>query len=56
MYTNVDLQKASRSALELFIKGQEHGKANFVPEDNTFNAQNLNLYYASYHIEFYYLC
>lgn len=28
MYTNVDLQKPVELALQLFVKGQEHDKAN----------------------------
>ena len=30
-YTDKDLQKATKLALELFVKGQEHGQANSAP-------------------------
>lgn len=54
--TNIDLQKAIKLTLELFIKDLEYDKANFIPRNGVFKAQNLNLYYESLHIEYYYFC
>lgn len=56
MYTNVDLQRATKLALELFVKGQKHGQANFALRKKVFKAHNSNLYYGSLHIECYYFC
>lgn len=36
MYTNVNLQKAIKLTLKLFIKGQKHEKANSTPKNRVF--------------------
>ena len=56
MYTDVDLQRATRLALELFVKGQEHGQANPVSQDRVLKARNPDLYYKSSHMKCYYFC
>lgn len=58
MYTNINLQKATRLALELFIKGQEYGQfqANSPSFNCLFKARNPKLYYDSTPIEYYYFC
>ena len=56
MYTDVDLQRATRLALESFVKGQEHGWANSAPRNRAFKARNPDLYYGSSHMECYYFC
>ena len=58
MCTDVDLQRATRLALESFVKGQEHGQlqANSAPRDRPLKARNPDLYYGSSHIERYYFC
>lgn len=53
-YTNVDLQKATKLALKLFVKGQEHGIANSTFWKKAAKAQNLDFYYSSSHIKCYY--
>ena len=55
-YTDVDLQRAIKLALELFVKGQLHGQANSAPRDRALKAQNLNFYYGSLDMECYYFC
>lgn len=56
MYTDMNLQKAIRLALKLFVKGQKHGQANFAPQDRFFKARNPDLYYRSLYMECYYFC
>ena len=56
VYTNVDLQKATRLALKSFVKGQKHGPANSAPRERALKACNPDLYYGSSHIECYYFC
>ena len=46
-YTDEDLQRATKLALELFVKGQEHGQANSAPRDKALKARNSDLYYGS---------
>lgn len=56
MFTNVDLQRATKLALKLFVNGQEYGKANSASWDRAFKARNSDLYYDSSNIECYYFC
>ena len=56
MYTNIDLQRATSLALELFVKGQEHGQANSASRKRAFKARNFDLYYRNLHMECYYFC
>ena len=55
-YMDEDLQRATKLALQLFVKGQEHGQTNSAPRDRALKAQNPDLYYRSLHIECYYFC
>lgn len=54
IYTNIDLQRATKLALKFFLKGQEYGKANFASRNRALKAQNPSLYNGSSHIECYY--
>lgn len=56
MYTDLDLQKTTKLALELFVKGQEHDQTNFAPWEKVFKAYNRNLYYESLYMEYHYFC
>ena len=56
LYTDMDLQRATKLALKLFVKGQKHGQANFAPREKALKARNPNLYYGSLHMECYYFC
>ena len=56
MYTNVDLQRATRLALKLFVKGQKYGQANSALRKRALQARNLKLYYRSSPMECYYFC
>ena len=53
-YTDEDLQRATKLALESFVKGQEHGQANSASRDRALKARNPDLYYESSHMECYY--
>ena len=55
-YTDKNLQRATKLALKLFVKGQEHGQANSAPRNRAFKARNPDLYYGSLHMECYYFC
>ena len=55
-YTDEDLQRATKLALELFVKGQKHGQANSALRDGALKARNPDLYYGSLHMECYYFC
>ena len=55
-YTDENLQKAIKLALELFVKGQKHGQANSAPRNRALKARNPDLYYRSSHMECYYFC
>ena len=55
-YTDEDLQRATKLALESFVKGQEHGQANSAPRDRALKARNPDLYYGSSHMECYSFC
>ena len=61
MYTNVDLQRATKLALELFIQGQVHAQrsvsvARNEALDRPLKATNPDLYYGSSHMECYHFC
>ena len=55
-YTDEDLQRATKLAIESFVKGQEHGQlqASTAPRDRPLKARNPDLYYESSHMECYY--
>ena len=55
-YTDKNLQRTTKLALELFVKGQEHGQANSALWDRALKARNPDLYYESSHMECYYFC
>ena len=55
-YTDKNLQRATKLALELFVKGQKHGQANSAPRNKGLKAWNPNFYYKSSHMECYYFC
>ena len=55
-YTDKNLQRATKLALESFVKGQEHGQANSVPQDRALKARNSDLYYRGSHMKCYYFC
>lgn len=54
IYTDVNLQKAIKLALKLFVKSKKYGEARFALCDCPFKAKNPNLYYESLHIKYYY--
>ena len=61
IYTNADLQKATKLALNSFIQGQTHaqGSASTAQDkasDRPLKARNLDLYYGSLHMECYHFC
>lgn len=56
IYTNVNLQKAIKLALKLFVKGQKYNQANPTSWNKTFKIWNPNFYYESLQIESYYFC
>ena len=55
-YTDKDLQRATKLALELFVKGHKYGQANSAPQNRAFKARNLDFYYENSHMECYYFC
>ena len=57
-YTDEDLQRATKLALESFIKDQENGQlqANFAPRKQPLKAQFFNLYYENSHLDYYRFC
>ena len=57
-YTDEDLQRASKLALESFVQGQEHRQlqANSTLCDRPPKAKNPDFYYGHSHIECYYFC
>ena len=55
-YTDKNLQRAIKLALELFIKGQEHGQANSAPRNRAFKARNPDFYYRNLYMKCYYFC
>lgn len=58
IYLNLNLQKATKLALELFIKSQEYEQlqASIGSCNCSFKSLNPNLYYKSLNIECYYFC
>ena len=57
-YTDEDLQRATKLALESFVKGQEHGQlpANSAPREQSLKARFPDLYYANSHLDCYRFC
>ena len=57
-YTDEDLQRATKLALELFVKGQEHGQlqANAAPCEQPLKTWFLDLYYGNSHLDCYHFC
>ena len=55
-YTDKNLQKTIKLALESFVKSQKYGQANSAPWDKVLKARNPDFYYRSLHIECYYFC
>ena len=57
-YTNKDLQRATKLALKLFVKGQEYGQlqANSAPCKQPLKARFSNLYYRNFHLNCYRFC
>ena len=57
-YTDEDLQRAIKLALESFVKGQEHGQlqANSAPREQPLKARFSNLYYENSHLDCYRFC
>ena len=57
-YTDEDLQKATKLALELFVKGQEYGQlqASSAPREQPLKARFPDLYYGNSHLDCYRFC
>ena len=57
-YTDENLQRATKLAPELFVKGEEHGhlKANSAPCKQPLKAGFCNLYYKNSHLDCYCFC
>ena len=57
-YTDKNLQRATKLALELFVKGQEHGQlqANSAPCEQPLKAWFSDLYYRNSHLDCYRFC
>ena len=57
-YTDEDLQRATKLALKLFVKGQKHGQlqANSAPQKQLLKARFPNLYYRNSHLDCYRFC
>ena len=57
-YTDEDLQRVTKLALELFVKGQEHGQlqANSAPCEQPLKARFPDLYYRNSHLDCYRFC
>ena len=57
-YTDENLQKATKLALELFVKGQKYGQlqASFAPRKQPLKARFPNLYYMNSHLDCYRFC
>ena len=51
LYMDVNLQRATKLALKLFMKGQKYGQKNFAFQNRAFKARNPNLYYRSIYME-----
>lgn len=55
-YTDKKLQKTTILALELFVKGEEHGQINSAPHKWLLKTWFLNLNYKNSHLDCYYFC
>ena len=55
-YTDEDLQRATKLALESFAKSHKYGQANSALRERAFKACNPDLYYESSHMECSYFC
>ena len=57
-YTDEDLQRATKLALESFVKGQEHGQleANSALREQPLKARFSDLYYGNSHLDCYRFC
>ena len=57
-YRDKDLQRATKLALKLFVKGQEHGQlqVNSTPHEQPLKTWFLNLYYGNSHLDCYCFC
>ena len=57
-YTDENLQRATKLALELFVKSQKHGQlqANSAPREQPLKAWLPDLYYGNSHLDCYYFC
>ena len=57
-YIDEDLLTATKLALKLFIKGQEHGQlqANFTPREQSLKAWFSELNYGNFHLDCYRFC
>ena len=57
-YTDEDLQRATKLALESFVKGQEHGQlqANSASREQPLKARFPDLYYGNSHLNCYRFC
>ena len=57
-YMDEELQRATKLAIELFVKGQEHGQlqVSTAPRDRPFKARNPDFYYGGSHMECFYFC
>ena len=57
-YTDKDLQRATKLALELFVKDQEHSQlqANSAPREQLLKARFPDIYYKKSHLDCYCFC
>ena len=57
-YTDKDLQRVTKLALKLFVKGQEYGQlqANSAPCEQLLKTRFPNLYYGNLHLDYYCFC
>ena len=57
-YTDKDLQRTTKFALELFVKGQEHSQlqANSASCKQPLKARVFNLYYVNLYLNCYFFC
>ena len=57
-YTDENLQRATKLALDSFVRGQEHGQiqANTAPRERPLKAWFPDLYYRNSHLDCYCFC
>ena len=60
-YTNVDLQKNIKLALELFVQGQQQAQSQIdlltlEPQKKPLKNRFLDLYYSNLHMDCYWFC